>query len=124
MTNQLDNITFEKQIIDKMRSDSQQIKNLRLKAKYPGKLMVLVFAHSSLPSRHHKFLIEPNTMVAEFIFLMRKRVEVESDAAYFLLVSNKVMIPTMKTIGEIHQEYKDHESDILYLNWIGESTFG
>jgi len=60
--------------------------------------------------------------VAQFIFVIRKRIELETEQALFLQVNNKLP-PVAQLMSQLYQTDKD-EDGFLYVTYSGESTFG
>ncbi|KAJ8041468.1 Gamma-aminobutyric acid receptor-associated protein-like 2 [Holothuria leucospilota] len=67
------------------------------------------------------FLVPSDLTVAQFMYIIRKRIELPPEKALFLFV-NKVLPTTSATMGAIYEEHKDPDG-FLYVAYSGENTF-
>lgn len=70
----------------------------------------------------NKFLVPAELTFAEFLYLIRKRIDLTNDQALFIYV-NGTLPATSSTFGSVYEESKD-EDGFLYVVYTGESTFG
>ena len=70
-----------------------------------------------------KFLVPDNLSMAEFMYVIRKRIKVTPDKSIYLFVGNGSLVPSSLTIGQVYSESKDNDG-FLYIKYCGESTFG
>jgi GABA(A) receptor-associated protein len=70
----------------------------------------------------NKFLVPGDLTLGQFVFVIRKRMELPSDKALFVFVGNS--LPTTGTL--VREIYRTHCDDdgFLYMEYCGESTFG
>lgn len=71
-----------------------------------------------------KYLVPIDLTVAQFSYMIRKRVELEKDSAFFLLVGAKHSITGDTLISEIYEKYKDPEDGFLYIAYASELSWG
>ncbi|KAI6653845.1 Gamma-aminobutyric acid receptor-associated protein-like 2 [Oopsacas minuta] len=69
-----------------------------------------------------KFLVPSDLSVAQFMYIIRRRIQLPPEKAMFLFV-NKVLPTTSAPMGQIYEENKD-EDGFLYIAYSGENTFG
>jgi len=69
-----------------------------------------------------KFLVPNDITIAQFMWIIRKRIQLSPEKAIFLFV-NKTMPLSSATMGEIYADHKDEDS-FLYVAYGGENTFG
>ena len=69
-----------------------------------------------------KYLCPRDLSLANFMYVIRKRMNLSPEKSLYLFVNNK-MVPCSKLLGTIYEEEKD-EDGFLYINYGGESTFG
>jgi GABA(A) receptor-associated protein len=97
----------------------------RIREKFPGRVPVIVERgqRSSVPSiDKQKFLVPGDLTVSQFIFVIRKRLNLPSEQALFLFIGN--MLPTTgMLIRELHASYADADG-FLYATYCGENVFG
>ncbi|XP_046842954.1 autophagy-related protein 8-like [Xenia sp. Carnegie-2017] len=110
----------EEHTIDVRRAESAKIRT-----KYPDRIPVVVekAPKSTIPDiDKRKFLVPNDLTVAQFMYIIRKRIQLAPEKAMFLFV-NKVLPTTSSTMGAIYEEHKD-EDGFLYIAYSGENTFG
>ena len=69
-----------------------------------------------------KYLVPSDLSVAQFMYILRRRIQLPPEKAMFLFV-NKSMPTTSTPISSIYEENKD-EDGFLYIAYGGENTFG
>ena len=69
-----------------------------------------------------KFLVPNDISVAQFMWIIRKRIQLPSEKAIFLFV-NKTIPQSSSTMGQVYSNFKD-EDGFLYISYSGENTFG
>ena len=80
-------------------------------------------ANSQIPEiDKRKFLVPNDISVAQFMWIIRKRIQLPSEKAIFLFV-NKTIPQSSSTMGQIYTSHKD-EDGFLYIAYSGENTFG
>lgn len=97
----------------------------RIKIKYPERIPVIVEKSSSSDISQvdkQKYLVPNDLSVAQFIYVIRKRIELPQEQALFLFVNNT--LPHSSSL--MSQIYHDHVDDdgFLYVRYEGETTFG
>lgn len=105
--------------------EERQAEAFRIKRKYPERLPVIV---EKLPRSQiqflekKKFLVPNDLSVAQFMWMLRKKIHLPSEKAIFLFVGR--MLPqSSASMGEVYAEHKD-EDGFLYVAYSGENTFG
>ena len=106
----------------KLSTELQKIEYTRITNKFPDYIPAIVFDEGNLGLDKHKFLIKKNMTMGHFIYIIKKRLEVESDIAIFLFV-NKSLVCGSQLISSIYKENRD-ESGFLIFNLFKEETFG
>ena len=98
----------------------------RIRAKYPDRIPVIAERSegSTLPTIDKaKYLCPGDLTVGQFVFVIRKRINLDADQAIFIFVNDKVLPPTHSLMSEVYKNSKD-EDGFLYVTYAGESTFG
>jgi len=70
----------------------------------------------------NQFLVPSELRVGQFIFVIRKRINIESDKALFLFIGNSVA-PTSMPMSQVDEMHRDADG-FLYVTYSGEETFG
>ncbi len=111
-----------------MATAVEQAEVQRIREKFPSRIPVFITkanSHSSndLPNlQKNKFLVPMDLTVGQFIYIVRKQLQVSADKAIFIFVKN-----TLPTTGmlmrELYAQYSDNDG-LLRLVYTSESTFG
>lgn len=97
----------------------------KIRSQHPGRVPVVVEkAPNSLIQDidKRKFLVPNDLSVAEFMYIIRKRIHLSPETAMFLYI-DQVLPATSATMGAIYDEHKE-EDGFLYIAYSGENTFG
>ncbi|XP_074654417.1 gamma-aminobutyric acid receptor-associated protein-like 2 isoform X3 [Tubulanus polymorphus] len=110
----------EEHSLDERTQEATKIRN-----KYPDRIPVIVekAPKSSIKDIDKtQFLVPSDLTVAQFMYIIRKRIELPPEKAMFLFV-DKVLPTTSSTMGAIYEEHRDEDS-FLYIAYSGENIFG
>ena len=69
-----------------------------------------------------KYLVPKDLTMAQFMYVIRKRMELSSNSALFAFVNNTIP-PSSSLLSDIYEQHKD-EDGFLYITYSGEQTFG
>ena len=96
----------------------------RMKLKYPNRIPVIVESNDKKlpPIDKTKYLVPQDITVGQFVYVIRKRIDLAPEQAIFVFVNN-TLPPTASPMCEIYNNSKD-EDDFLYIEYTSESTFG
>ncbi|XP_064467376.1 gamma-aminobutyric acid receptor-associated protein-like 2 [Ornithodoros turicata] len=93
--------------------------------KYPQRIPVIVerAPNSHIPAiDKQKFLVPSDITVAQFLWIVRKRIQLSPERALFVFVG-RLMPQSSLSMGDLYGTYHD-EDGFLYLAYSGENTFG
>uniref|UniRef100_A0A0B6ZS66 Gamma-aminobutyric acid receptor-associated protein-like 2 n=2 Tax=Arion vulgaris TaxID=1028688 RepID=A0A0B6ZS66_9EUPU len=105
--------------------EHRKLESGKIRTKYPERIPVIVERD---PKSHiisidkRKFLVPNDISVAQFMWIIRKRIQLPSEKAIFLFVG-KVLPQSSASMGQIYEEHGD-EDGFLYIAYSGENTFG
>eukprot|EP00296_Roombia_truncata_P001849 JP437690.1.p1 GENE.JP437690.1~~JP437690.1.p1 ORF type:complete len:121 (-),score=40.27 JP437690.1:156-518(-) len=106
---------------EKRRQESERIIN-----KYNDRIPVIVHRHpksTNVPEMEKKKFLVPNELTnAQFLSVIRKRVNLAPEQAIFVFIKD-TLAPAHVTLKELYSEHKD-EDGFLYMTYSGENTFG
>jgi GABA(A) receptor-associated protein len=105
--------------------EQRRAESLKIHSKYPDRIPVVVekAGRSGIPSiDKHKFLVPSDLSVAQFMWIIRKRIHLQPEKAIFLFVG-KLLPQSSASMANIYKEHAD-EDGFLYVVYSGESTFG
>jgi len=97
----------------------------KIKSKYPDRVPVIV---EKVPNSQieqidkRKYLVPNDITIAQFMWIIRKRIDMAPEKALFLFI-NKVVPSSSMTMGDIYLNHKDVDG-FLYIQYSGENTFG
>ncbi|XP_013775355.2 microtubule-associated proteins 1A/1B light chain 3C-like [Limulus polyphemus] len=116
-------ITFKQR-----RSLSKRIQEVAdIRVKFPNKIPVVVerfFKESYLPSLNKtKFLVPQELTMSQFVTIIRNRLQLSANQAFFLFIDNKSMASMSRTLAEVYSENKD-EDGFLYVTYASQEMFG
>ena len=97
----------------------------RIKKKYPDRIPVIVekAQSSNIPDiDKHKYLVPKDLTVSQFIYVIRKRVKINSGEALFLFINNNIPVSS-HLMSNVYENNKDSDN-FLYCLYQNESTFG
>ena len=70
----------------------------------------------------HKYLVPNDMTMGQFIYILRKRIKMDSKKALFVFVNNMIVCNS-DLMGTVYNKNKD-EDGFLYMVYSGENTFG
>ncbi|XP_075256954.1 gamma-aminobutyric acid receptor-associated protein-like 2 [Convolutriloba macropyga] len=105
--------------------EQRKSESAKIRAKYPERIPVIV---EKVPRSEiddidkRKYLVPSDITVAQFLWILRKRIHLPPERALFLFVGK--MIPsTSSNMGQLYDDYKDTDG-FLYMAYSGENVFG
>lgn len=69
-----------------------------------------------------KYLVPVELTIGQFIYVIRKRIKLNSEEALFLFINNKIISSTA-IIGDVYQNERDRDG-FLYIQYSKENIFG
>lgn len=106
--------------------DNRISESKRIREKYPERIPVIVERSktcSSVPQLDKKkYLVPADLTIGQFMYVIRKRIELQPEKAIFMFV-NGVLAPTSMFMNNVYNDYKDQDG-FLYFVYSGENTFG
>ena len=93
-------------------------------AQYPNRIPIICERYNkSLPELDRKkYLVPEDLTMTNFLFVIRKRLKLESHKSLYLAVNNKIP-PITLLVSTIYDKYHD-EDGFLYIKYCEETTFG
>ena len=95
--------------------------------KYPDRIPIICEKwgnDSEIPDiDRKKYLVPMDLSIANFMYVIRKRLKVSPDKGIYLFVNDHIMPTTSALVSQYYTQYKDPDG-FLYVAYSGESTFG
>lgn len=110
----------------KFNFDTRIKESEKIKEKYTDRFPIIVYKDKkcTLPEiNKSKFLAPGDLTIGQFIFIIRKRIELSEKETLFLFINESVLVTGSETISKIYQDYKD-EDGFLYISYCNENVFG
>lgn len=98
----------------------------RIKEKYPDRVPIICergFGADIPFLDRKKYLVPKDLNIANFLYIIRKRMKLSPDKALFLFCNDSCLLPTSCNIASAYAEHQDTDG-FLYISYNGESTFG
>merc|ERR1712062_283931 len=105
--------------------EQRMAESSKIRSKYPDRIPVIVqkVEGSNIEKiDKRKYLIPADITAAQFMWIIRKRINLPSERAIFLFV-DKMVPQSSWTMGELYSQHKDADG-FLYIAYSGENTFG
>lgn len=110
----------KKYSLEKRKEESNKIL-----LKYPEKIPIIVERSKKCSLEDidkNKYLAPQELTMAQFLYVIRKRIKLNSEEALYCFVDN-ALPPCSSTLGCIYHEHKD-EDGFLYVKYCSENVFG
>ena len=94
-------------------------------SKYRNRVPIIVEKHETcdLPMiEKYKYLSPKDLTIAQFMFIIRKHIKLESSQTLFITINNELVNSSQK-ISDIYSDYKDKDG-FLCIVYTSENTFG
>ena len=70
-----------------------------------------------------KYLVPRDITIGQFIYIIRKRINISKEEALFMFTENGTIPPSSALLSNLYMTNKD-EDGFLYIVYSGENTFG
>ena len=94
----------------------------KILSKYRWRIPIIMGTDSTMILDKYKYLVQDNLTIAQFVFVLRKRMNIDSTKAIFIFVNNTIP-PSSASIRTVYDSYSDIDG-FLYFSIRGENTFG
>ena len=94
----------------------------KIKLKYPNRIPIIIDCKKNIEIDKNKYIVPTDLTIGQFLFTLRRRIQIDSKEAIFLLCNNKMM-NVGDVLSGIYELNKD-EDDFLYIIISKENVFG
>ena len=111
---------MQEKTLEERKAESASILN-----KYTGHVPVIVDKdpRCTLPEiERQKFLVPADLTIGHFVYVVRKRINLQPTVAIFLFV-NKKLPPSSETMGTLYSGNKD-EDGFMYCTYSSDTAYG
>ncbi|CAF3453093.1 unnamed protein product [Rotaria sp. Silwood1] len=113
----VDNRTFKQR--KSFATRKEEVSGIR--NKFPNKIPVIV-------ERYHKeknlpILVPQELTMSQFVTIIRNRMQLNANQAFYLLVNNKSIASMSTSMAEIYRDDKDDDG-FLYMTYASQEMFG
>ncbi|KAF9387379.1 ubiquitin-like protein atg8 [Podila verticillata] len=105
--------------------EARKAESARIRQKYPDRVPIICEKADKADIAtidKNKYLVPADLTVGQFMYVIRKRIELSPEKAIFIFV-DEVLPPAAALISSLYEEYRDDDG-FLYFTYSGESTFG
>lgn len=100
----------------------------RILEKYPDRIPVIVErsekSDKDIPEiDKSKYLVPNDLTIGQFLYVIRKRINLDSKKALFIFTENGTIPPSSSIMTNVYQKHKGKDK-FLTLQYCGENTFG
>ena len=71
-----------------------------------------------------KYLLTRELTIAEFVRIIREKLEINPERALFFLVNGKHSLTMSEEMGNVYDKYKDKSDGFLYMTYSEEMVYG
>ena len=119
-------MTHSEQFKLKYNKEQRSAESGRILQKYPDKIPIICEKYerdkSEFKLDKSKFLINNDMTMGQFMYVIRKRIKIDSKQALFMFCNN-TLVPGNMMLNEVYNNHKD-EDGFLYIQFSLENTFG
>ena len=122
--NNSDNKTISGNFKDRYSFENRLAESTRIKSKFPDRIPIIVERGSKNIEDidKNKYLVPKDLTVGQFMYVIRKRIHLTPDQAFYIFINNT--IPTTSELICVEYNQKKADDGFLYITYSGESTFG
>tara|TARA_Y100000816_G_C25969245_1_gene505775 strand:- start:398 stop:901 length:504 start_codon:yes stop_codon:yes gene_type:complete len=110
---------------EKFSYEQRYSESKRIISKYPEKIPIICERMNGEVKDldRHKYLCPGDLTMGDFVYIIRKRLDLPSHKSIFFLVNETIMFPNTEQLKIIYNSEKDKDG-FLYIKYSSESTFG
>jgi|TARA_Y100000389_G_scaffold87245_1_gene83825 GABA(A) receptor-associated protein len=110
----------------KKKTEEERIKeSTKIIEKYPDRIPIVVEKSKNSKVKDidkNKYLVPSDMTLSQFLYIVRKRIDLDTSEALFFFINNTLCNNTM-LLSEVYNKFKDKDG-FLYIEYSTENTFG
>uniref|UniRef100_A0A6C0C650 Autophagy-related protein n=1 Tax=viral metagenome TaxID=1070528 RepID=A0A6C0C650_9ZZZZ len=110
----------------KKKTEEERIKeSTKIIEKYPDRIPIVVEKSKKSKVKDidkNKYLVPNDMTLSQFLYIIRKRINLDTSEALFFFVNNTLCNNTL-LLSEVYNKFKDKDG-FLYIEYSSENTFG
>lgn len=104
--------------------DKRENESRRVRERYPGRIPVICeVKDKKITIDKVKYLVPNSITIGQFLFQIRKRINILPDAALYLFTEKNTLPPISAILSQLYRDYANCDG-FLYFHVGLESTFG
>ena len=99
----------------------------KIQKEYDGKIPIILERSENCTINKvikTKYILSNTLTMAEFIKIIREKLELEPERALFFLANGKYTVSGSEDLAQVYDKYKDSEDGFLYLTYSEEIVYG
>ena len=100
----------------------------KIKKEFPDKIPVIVEKDPRAKTLNDidktKYLVPKEISVTQFSFMLRKRLQLKENEAFFLIAKCKYTIMGENTMDDVYNKYSDKDDGYLYITYTSKEIWG
>lgn len=115
--------------LQKVPVEKRKEESARIRTNHPNRVPVVILQHTTknheIPKLDkYKYLVPSDLTVGQFLYVLRKRLQLTSEKAIFLFADRSYILPPPVFMELIYSQYASKDDGFLYLTLSGENSFG
>lgn len=105
--------------------DKRIKESARMRSKFPDRIPVILEKDPKSNVKEidkKKFLIPEDLTISQFMFVVRRRMEIDEKTAIFLFIDNTIA-PSGQSLKTLYKSHKDDDG-FMYITYSSENAFG
>ena len=112
---------FKELDLEERKKEASKILN-----QYPNRVPIICEPepNSNIPLNKNRYILPNDMTVNQFIFLIRKKIDLNDKYAIFLITTKNVTLSGDISLKEVYNTYKDKQDNFLYIYCASEMIWG
>ena len=111
--------------VNEYDEESRLLESKKILLKYPSRIPIIVEKYTNCELneiKKKKYLVPKDMVMNQFIYIIRKRINLEPSQSLFIMINNK-LVTSSDILGNIYDN-ESNKDGFLYMTYTSENTFG